>query len=102
MSSLLGVGVASSERRPPRPVPGGAAYSGQAPAASRRRAAALDFGKRKEGRGAMRAPVIGLAAVLAASPGAAHHGFGTYDLNADMRVEGTLVGVDFVNPHSWL
>jgi hypothetical protein len=37
-----------------------------------------------------------------AAPAAAHHGFGTYDLNADMRVEGVLVGIDFVNPHSWL
>lgn len=41
-------------------------------------------------------------ASLAASPALAHHGFGTYDLNADMLVQGTLVGIDFVNPHSWL
>src|SRR5690606_33387638 len=43
-----------------------------------------------------------LAATAIAAPAAAHHGFGTYDLNADMRVQGVLVGIDFVNPHSWL
>jgi hypothetical protein len=45
---------------------------------------------------------LGAVAAATASPAFAHHGFGTYDLNADMEVTGTLVELDFVNPHSWL
>ncbi len=57
---------------------------------------------------ARRGPLAGVAllaagvAAGAVSPAVAHHGFGTYDLNADIRVAGVLVGIDFVNPHSWL
>jgi len=32
----------------------------------------------------------------------AHHGFGTFVLDEDIEVTGTVTGFDFVNPHSWL
>ena len=32
----------------------------------------------------------------------AHHGFGRFDPTQDITIEGTLTGVDFVNPHAWL
>jgi hypothetical protein len=43
-----------------------------------------------------------VATVLGAGAAGAHHGFGTFDLNQDIALEGTLSGIDFVNPHSWL
>ena len=33
---------------------------------------------------------------------AAHHGFGRFDLNHEVTFSGTLTGVDFVNPHSYI
>jgi hypothetical protein len=32
----------------------------------------------------------------------AHHGFGTFLMNEDVEITGTVTGLDFVNPHSWL
>jgi hypothetical protein len=32
----------------------------------------------------------------------AHHGFGTFLMNQDVEITGTVTGLDFVNPHSWL
>jgi hypothetical protein len=32
----------------------------------------------------------------------AHHSFGTFDMNSNIEVIGTIAGVDFVNPHAWL
>jgi hypothetical protein len=32
----------------------------------------------------------------------AHHGFGSFDPSRDIEVTGTITGLDFVNPHSWL
>ena len=32
----------------------------------------------------------------------AHHSFGTFDLNRKVEIVGTIAGLDFVNPHSWL
>ena len=32
----------------------------------------------------------------------AHHGFGTFDLEGEIELRGTVTGVDFVNPHSWV
>lgn len=32
----------------------------------------------------------------------AHHGFGTFDMDADVEVTGVVTGLDFVNPHSWV
>jgi hypothetical protein len=31
-----------------------------------------------------------------------HHGFGTFLMNEDIKITGTVTGLDFVNPHSWL
>ncbi len=44
-----------------------------------------------------------LAVVVAIAPWAkAHHGFGTFLMNEDIEITGTVTGLDFVNPHSWL
>ena len=44
-----------------------------------------------------------LAVAVALAPGAtAHHGFGTFLMNKDVEITGTVTGLDFVNPHSWL
>ena len=32
----------------------------------------------------------------------AHHGFGTFVMDEDVEISGTVTGLDFVNPHSWL
>jgi hypothetical protein len=39
---------------------------------------------------------------IAASTAAAHHGFGTFDMDAEVRITGTVTDLAFVNPHSWL
>jgi hypothetical protein len=51
--------------------------------------------------------LVGYAGVLAvtmamAPPVAAHHGFGTFLMDKDVEIKGTVTGLDFVNPHSWL
>src|SRR5688572_31771352 len=44
-----------------------------------------------------------LAVTVAIAPWAtAHHGFGTFLMDKDVEVTGTVTGLDFVNPHSWL
>jgi len=43
-----------------------------------------------------------LAAVLLSAPAWAHHGFGRFDPTKDVEIEGTLTGIDFVNPHAYL
>ena len=44
-----------------------------------------------------------LAVAVAMAPWAtAHHGFGTFLMNEDVKITGTVTGLDFVNPHSWL
>ena len=43
-----------------------------------------------------------LGLVLMATPVYAHHSFGTFDLNRKVELVGTIAGLDFVNPHSWL
>lgn len=43
-----------------------------------------------------------LAASIAATPALAHHGFGRFDMSAEMEVQGTITRIDFVNPHAWL
>ena len=42
------------------------------------------------------------AAVLVAAPATAHHGIGTFNTRAEITITGTVTGVDFVNPHSWV
>ena len=51
--------------------------------------------------------LVGCAGVLAvtivlAPWVTAHHGFGTFLMNEDVKITGTVTGLDFVNPHSWL
>jgi len=46
--------------------------------------------------------VVGLAAIAVASSASAHHGFGRFDPTKDVTIEGTLTGIDFVNPHAYL
>jgi hypothetical protein len=46
--------------------------------------------------------LCGLAAIVIALPAAAHHGFGRFDPTRDIEIEGTLTGLDFVNPHSYV
>ena len=43
-----------------------------------------------------------LASLVFSCPVAAHHGFGLFDMNRDISLEGTLTGFDFVNPHSYV
>lgn len=44
-----------------------------------------------------------LAAVsLVSSVASAHHGFGRFDPTTEIRVEGTLTDLEFVNPHSYV
>ncbi len=44
-----------------------------------------------------------LAMTVALAPRVtAHHGFGTFLMDKDVEIKGTLTGLDFVNPHSWL
>jgi hypothetical protein len=43
-----------------------------------------------------------IAAIAVAAPAAAHHGFGRFNPAEDIEVEGTLTGLDFVNPHSYV
>ena len=47
---------------------------------------------------------LGLLAVLGYSvPLVAHHAFGAeFDANAPIRLEGRIVRVEWVNPHSWI
>lgn len=49
-----------------------------------------------------RAIAAGLVAVVLAVPAWAHHGFGRFDPTREIELEGTLTGVDFVNPHAYL
>lgn len=44
--------------------------------------------------------VMVCAAVSAAA--SAHHGFGRFDRSQPVTIEGTITGIDFVNPHSYL
>jgi hypothetical protein len=43
-----------------------------------------------------------LVLAVVAGPAAAHHGFGRFDPSKDITLEGTLTGIDFVNPHAYL
>jgi hypothetical protein len=39
---------------------------------------------------------------LIANTAAAHHGFGSFAMNEDIELTGTITRLDFVNPHSWV
>jgi hypothetical protein len=45
---------------------------------------------------------LAFAAIVLSAPASAHHGFGRFDPAKDIEIEGTLTGVDFVNPHAYL
>jgi hypothetical protein len=45
---------------------------------------------------------LAAVAVAVAAPAWAHHGFGRFDPTKDVTIEGTLTGIDFVNPHAYL
>ena len=48
---------------------------------------------------ALAAPAFLAATVTTA---VAHHGFGTFVMDEDVEITGTVTDLDFVNPHSWL
>lgn len=43
-----------------------------------------------------------LLMLLFATTAFPHHGFGTFDLQGEVELQGTITGVDFVNPHAWV
>ena len=47
-------------------------------------------------------PVLAAMFIVLAAPAAAHHGIGRFDPTRELDVEGTLTGLDFVNPHSYV
>jgi hypothetical protein len=51
-----------------------------------------------------RAKAVSIAAtgLLASATALAHHGFGQFDRSQPVDLDGTITGIDFVNPHSYL
>lgn len=47
-------------------------------------------------------PLILIASTAVPSDVLAHHGFGTFAMNEDVEITGTVKDLAFVNPHSWL
>jgi hypothetical protein len=43
-----------------------------------------------------------VAGAIIAPVALAHHGFGTFVMDEDIQITGTVTGLNFVNPHSWL
>jgi hypothetical protein len=52
--------------------------------------------------GPVRAAIYTLALAAACPAVEAHHGFGTFDMNREIEIAGTVTELAFVNPHSWL
>ena len=46
--------------------------------------------------------IITLAVLVLSTPVFAHHGFGHFLMNKKVAYDGTLTGIDFVNPHSYV
>ena len=46
--------------------------------------------------------VLAIAFIVLAGPTWAHHGIGRFDPTRELTVEGTLTGLEFVNPHSYV
>jgi hypothetical protein len=49
-----------------------------------------------------RAALLAVSAIALSGTASAHHGFGRIDGSQNITLEGTLTGVDFVNPHAYL
>ena len=49
-----------------------------------------------------RIAVATLAALIFAGTASAHHGFGRFDRTREIQIEGTVTGIDFVNPHAYV
>ncbi len=49
-----------------------------------------------------RAALLAVGAIALSGAAWAHHGFGRIDGSQNVTLEGTLTGVDFVNPHAYL
>jgi hypothetical protein len=45
---------------------------------------------------------LSVVSFVLAAPALAHHGFGRFDPQREITLEGTLTGIDFVNPHAYL
>jgi hypothetical protein len=58
---------------------------------------------RRDSEGQMFKPLAAAVTALSLSaPAWAHHGFGNIDPTKNITLEGTLTGIDFVNPHAYL
>jgi len=53
-------------------------------------------------RAARLASVLTAAALVGVTAAHAHHGFGRFDRSKEVEFTGTITGIDFVNPHSYL
>jgi hypothetical protein len=49
-----------------------------------------------------RSSALAIALTVLAAPTWAHHGIGRFDPTRNLTVEGTLTGLEFVNPHSYV
>ena len=50
-----------------------------------------------------RVGLLGMAALLADTPMWAHHAFAAeFDAQKPVKLRGTVVKVEFINPHSWI
>lgn len=57
----------------------------------------------KGSRWACGAVAIGALGLLYSGPAAAHHAFGAeFDADSPMQIEGEVVRLEWVNPHSWI
>lgn len=53
--------------------------------------------------GILAAAIFGALAVTAVRSASAHHSFSAvFDADQPVRLQGTITGMDWINPHSWL
>jgi len=58
---------------------------------------------RSKSRWIVGAMAVGALSLLSYAPAQAHHAFGAeFDADAPMQIEGTVVRLEWVNPHSWI